>query len=147
MYTYTQLCHFSRNYFLTTSRWRPLDQGSSLLIKKINSIQFKRLTKKNCEAWSERIIVHFFFFFLKRPVVGAAFLLVLLGSAFADGDDVDGESCLLLLSIFFCNTLTMPYINEECKSPGRNLHWLFTDLQVLSIATTSNMVCKWEYLY
>ena len=43
MHTYTRLCHFSRNYFLTTSRWRPprsgfFPVGESLNI--INSIQF-----------------------------------------------------------------------------------------------------------
>ena len=42
MHTYTRLCHFSRNYFLTASRWRPPRSGffpvrESLNI--INSIQ------------------------------------------------------------------------------------------------------------
>ena len=48
MHTYTRLCHFSRNYFPTASRWRPprsgfFPVGESLNI--INSIQFNSIQR------------------------------------------------------------------------------------------------------
>ena len=79
------------------TRYKP---GTKIITFVIQSLTIKIVKPDQNE-------LYIFLFFFKRPIVGAAFLLVLLGSAFADGDDVDGGSCLLLLSIFFCNTMTI----------------------------------------
>ena len=49
MHTYTRLCHFSRNYFLTTSRGRPPRSGFfpvGEFLNIINSIQFKNVKNR-----------------------------------------------------------------------------------------------------
>ena len=58
MHTYTRLCHFSRNYFLTAFRWRPprsgfFPVGESLNI--INSIQFNSCIHTTVHFQSEHV--------------------------------------------------------------------------------------------